>query len=96
MSDANRGPESATAWTTREAFAKYKKFHNQTFDTDLSHDTPIEIVAKTSLAIDGWALHDFGLIGDVSPASSCAVPTVTTDTVTAVFGPSESRQAVGF
>ena len=28
----------------------------------MNHDTPIEIVAKTSLGIDGCALHEFGLI----------------------------------
>ena len=31
-------------------------------------------------------------IRDVSLARSCAVPTGTADTVTAVFGPSDSRQ----
>ena len=44
--DANRDPELATAWTKRKAIANYEKFRDQTFDTDLYHDTLIEIVAK--------------------------------------------------
>ena len=51
------------------------------------------MIAKTSLGIDGWALHEFGLTGDVSPVSSGAVPSGTADSVADVFGPPDSRQS---
>ena len=53
-------PEMATAWTKRRAIRNYEKWHNDTHGTHLDYDTPIEVVARTSLGINGWALHEFG------------------------------------
>ena len=74
IAEANRDPELATAWTKLKAIQNYENFHNKTFDIDSYHNTPIEIIAATSLGIDGWSLQGLGLTNDVSPASSGAVP----------------------
>ena len=93
IAEANLDPELATAWTKLKAIQKYENFHNKTVDTDSYHDTPIEIIAATSLGIDGWALQGLGLTNDVHPASSGAASPGKADTVTAVFAPPDSRQS---
>ena len=34
ITEANRDPELATAWTKLKAIQNYENFHNKTFDTD--------------------------------------------------------------
>ena len=53
-------PEMATAWTRRRAIRNYAKWHNTSYGTHLDNPTPIDVVARSSLGINGWALHDFG------------------------------------
>ena len=91
--EASRDPELATAWTKLKAIQNYENFHNKTFDIDSYHDIPIEIIAATSLGIDGWLLQGLGLTNDVSPASSGAVPPGEADIASAVFVPPDSRQS---
>ena len=87
------GTPSWQAWTKLKAVENHENFHNKTFDTDSHHDTPIEVTAKTGLGINGWALHEFGLTGDVSPAGSGAVPPSEVDTAFAVVVLPDARQS---
>ena len=57
---ANRDPELATAWTKHKAITNYENHHNINVDMSRNYVTPIEVVANSSLGIDGWALCDVG------------------------------------
>ena len=56
----NVEPELSTAWTRRRAIKNYEKFQNSVLSAELDGETSIETIAKTSLGVEGWALHDFG------------------------------------
>ena len=60
---ANRDIELATRWTRHKAITNYENFHNIGADMGRNYVTPIEVVAKSSLGIEGWALFDVGLAG---------------------------------
>ena len=69
----NRNPEVATAWTKHKVIVNYDNFHN--FNVELKSDhiiTPIETIANSALGIDGWALHDVGLMEDPAEAGGAA------------------------
>ena len=58
----NRDPELASAWTKHKAVTNHENFHNINVDLKRDHITPIETIANSALEIEGWALHDVGLM----------------------------------
>ena len=69
----NRNPDMATAWTKHRAIVNYENFHS--IDVDLKSDhiiTLIETISNSALGIDGWALHDVGLMEGPAEAGGSA------------------------
>lgn len=66
---ANRNPELATYWTKHKAITNYETYHMIGVDMGRDYVTPIEIVANSSLGIDGWALFDVDLMDESSGAA---------------------------
>ena len=69
----NRDAELATSWTRHKAITNYKNFHNIGGDMGRDYVTPIEVVANSSLGIDGWALFDVGLADEEIGAAAAGV-----------------------
>ena len=69
----NWNPDLATAWTKHKAISNYENFHNINVELKSDHIiTPIETIANSALGIDGWALHDVGLMEDTAEAGGSA------------------------
>ena len=56
----NNDPELATAWTKRQAIMNYESFQRKALGNETDMTTTIEVIEKSSLGIEGWALHNFG------------------------------------
>ena len=52
--------ELSAAWARHRAIRNFEKFQKESFGKELDMQTDINVIASTSLGIEGWALYDVG------------------------------------